>query len=62
MGEVSVSLVCTFLKTINNYEPKVDAQKGPMRLRGKLTLDVLFSFNSTYFIQMTHVLGSYYHE
>ena len=37
------SLVCTFKKVIKNFEVKVDVQKGPLRFKGKLTLDVVVS-------------------
>ena len=56
------SLVCTFKKAIIFFELKVDVQKRPLRFRGKLTIDVLVSFNLSYFFQMTCVLESYYYE
>jgi len=53
-------LVCTFKKDSKNLELKVDVQKKSLRLRGKMTIDVLVSSNLSYFIQMTCVLKSYY--
>jgi hypothetical protein len=38
-------LVFTFEKAINIVEVKVDVQKGALRFREKLTIDVLVSSN-----------------
>ena len=47
--KVLFSLVCTFKKVVKSFKLKVDVQKGPLRFRGKLTLDVLFSSKFTLF-------------
>ena len=54
--------MCTFKKEIKNFELKVDVQEGPLRFKGKLTLDVLVSSYLPYFIQRMCVVGSYYYE
>lgn len=51
------SLLCTFKKAIEDFELKVDVQKGPLRFREKLTMDVLVSSSLPYFIEMMCVLG-----
>ena len=47
---------------IKNPKIKVDVQKGSLRIRGKLTIDVLVSSNLPHFIQMTCILGSCYYD
>ena len=57
--------MCILENVIKHFEvfrTKIDVQKGPLRFRGKLTLDVLVSSNLPSFIQMLCVLGSYYYK
>ena len=62
MERYCFSPVCTFKKVIKNLKLKVDVRKGPIRFRGKSTIDVLVSSGLPYFIPMMCVLGSYYNE
>ena len=39
------SLVCTSKKVVKKYDVKVDVQKGAIRFRGTLMIDVLLSSN-----------------
>ena len=56
------SQVCTLKKAIKNFKLKVDVQKGPLRFRRMLIIDVLVSSNAHEYIQMMCLLGLYYYE
>ena len=47
---------------IKNFQQKVDVQKGSLRFRENLIVDVLVPSNLPYFIQITCGLGWYYYE
>lgn len=59
---IYLSILCTTRKAISNFELKADVQRGPLRFREKLTIDMIVSSNLPYFIQMTCVLRLYYFE
>ena len=44
----------TFKKGIKNFEVQVDVQKGPQGLKGKLTMDALFSYNSHFHAMLSY--------
>lgn len=50
------------LKWLVFLELKVDVEKDPLRFRGKLTTNVLDSFNVPCFMHMTCVSGLYCNE
>ena len=56
------SLVCRVNKAIENFELKVDVQKGALRFRRKIDNGFASFIQLPYFIQMSCVLGSAYYE